>query len=108
MTHDHLTEADLPAARAYVRKRWTTRHKMEVACHVLANFGDWQDRILARQLRNQMWSDAHSEVPATGMEAIGNRAAIALMVAAVVMLGAMFLNVITELPTVQEQSVEGK
>lgn len=58
--------ADLDHARAYVKRRWVTRKGLLDACHVLANFGDTDDRILARELRNVLWGTQASDLTPTG------------------------------------------
>lgn len=65
----HAARAEaVDRARRYVRRhRWlTTRKGLLDACFTLANYGDTEDRILARELRNALWGSQASDLTPTG------------------------------------------
>ncbi len=53
---------DCAAAREVIRHEVSTRQQLMDACHVLANYGDWCDMALAREVRNILWAQRGSDL----------------------------------------------
>lgn len=53
---------DCAAAREVIRHEGSTRQQLMDACHVLANYGDWRDMALAREVRNVIWAQRGSDL----------------------------------------------